>query len=333
MKNLKFIFCVFLLCIITSSSQSAQYLPNQTISIESCMNVLKVLTDQQTNLPQLDDSNTKVHIPHALYPLMIQAKIISYEIHNKNDSYYLLNNGKAFASIFNATKNKCFVIHPDACLNHYGYLWTIVPFVSNISAFAMNLSVEKTHINMSIIGNISHENLSIGSYNLNMQIQTNHQKIVSGQISLQIATSNEAPDETPLHLFDIQSTYLHDVPLTDPPDTRGDTGNFTHIQISGQGERSFSLYWVPTNSPHLIKSGLSFMHIAGTKNLAAGHDLNMKYPDFELTFTSGETIYFNGQYDIMNQSNVSALNVSISPYILIWPKQIYRMNIRFISNP
>jgi hypothetical protein len=177
-----------------------------------------------------------------------------------------------------------------------------------------------------------HGDISIGSFNLNMQIQINHQKIVSGQTNLNIATSNDVPEGTPLSLFEIQSTYLHDVPLREPPNTQGDTGNFTHIEISGQGETFFSHHWIPTKNPHLLKSGLLVMKFSGAENLAVGHDLNDKYPDFEISFSSSETIYFSGQYDIQNQSNVNALNVAIAPYILIWPQKTYRIHSNFITN-
>jgi hypothetical protein len=327
---------MYLLFGVSTQTQSAEYIPDQSIRIESSLNVLQILTGQQTKILTLHDidSNQKVAIPDALYPFMMQSNMITYEVHsNNNNYYYLLNTGKAFASMIAKDGINYFVIHPDACPTHYGFLWAMVPFVSTKYICAINTTIEKTHISLSLFGSINHQNQLIGSFNLSMQIQTNCEKIISGQINLQVATSSEAPEETPLYLFDIQSKYLHDVPLVEPPDTQGDTGNFTHIQISGQANRSFSIYWIPINNPNLVKGGVTFMQITGAKNLACGHDLNMKYPDFELTFTSGETIYFNGQYDIKNQSNIDVYNVSISPYILVNPNRSYRIYSNFISSP
>ena len=330
MKYINSLIIVFFLFVVSMQTQSAEYIPDQLIGIESSLNVLKILTGQQVDLPKPHDidNNQTINIPDALYSLLIQSNLITYEIHKNNTIYYLLNTGKTFASIIAKDETNYFVIHPDACPTHYGFLWAIVPFVSNKSTCAINTTIEKTHLYLSLFGNINHENRSIGSFNLNMQMQTNSEKIISGQINLQIATSSEIPEETPLYLFDIQSQYLHDVPLVEPPDTQGDTGNFAHIQISGP---SYNIYWIPITNPNLVKSGMSFMQIIGSKNFAAGHDQNIKYPDFELTFSSGETIYFNGQYDIENKSNIDVYNLSISPYILVDPNCIYRIDSSFIS--
>lgn len=331
MKIMKHIICVFCLYMVNLSTPNAEYLPNQSIHIESSLNVLKILTNQKPNfLPHNVDTNDRIHIPEALYPLMIQTKMITYEIHKNKDESYLLNSGKTFASLIKTADSINFVIHPDACLTHYGILWSIVPFISNPNTCIMKSTIEKTHILLSFYGNMIHENLSIGSFNLSMQIQTNHQNITDGQIDLQIVTSDEAPDQTPLKIFHIQSQYLYDVPLIDPPDTSGDTGNFTHVMISGH---SFNIYWIPINNPSMNKSGLSFIQMAGAKNLAVGHDLISKYPDVEITFTSAETIYFDGQYDIENKSNINVLNVSLSPYILVRPGHMYRIGVSFLSNP
>jgi hypothetical protein len=316
---------------VNLSTPNAEYLPNQSIHIESSLNALKILTDQVPNaLPYDIDTNANIHIPEALYPLMIQTKMITYEIHKNDDKYYLLNSGKTFASLIKIADRTDFVIHPDACPTHYGFLWSIVPFLSNPNTCIMKSSIEKTHIYLSFFGNIIHENLLIGSFNLSMQIQRNNQNMTDGQIDIQIVTSAAPPDQTHLHLFHIQSQYLYDVPLIDPPDTRGDTGNFSQVMISGP---SFNSYWIPINNPSLNKSGLSFIQVAGAKNLAVGHDLITKYPDVEIRFSSAETIYFDGQYDIKNKSNINARNVAISPYILVEPNQMYRISVSFLSNP
>jgi len=335
MKKLQLIINLLFFCILSTQIQSSQYLPNQAINIESSLNVLNVLTNQQKKIfqPHDIDSNNKIDIPDALYPLMIQANMIEYEIHKNNDIFYLLKRGKSFASIFFTMNRSDLVIHPDACPAHYGFLWTIVPFISNPGFRTMNYTIENTQITISLLGNITHESLSIGSFTLTMQIQINHQNVVDGQINLQVATSNEVSDETIMYLFKIQSTYLNDVPLIEAPETRGDTGNFSHIQISGMGETSFSLFWLPTNNNYFIKKGLEFMHMAGSINLAEDNNDRIVYPDFELSFSSGETIFFMGQYDLMNQSNINSYNVSVSPYILISPKHIYRLSYHFICTP
>jgi len=324
---------IFFLCFFSSPLQCSEYLPNQSITTESCINVLKILTGQQIDVTPLDiNNNSIIHIPEALYPFLIQSNRIQYEIHQNKDTYYFLKNGKSFASITKAMNSNSFVLHPDACPTHYGFLWNLVPFIANKTPCVMVSSIDKLNINISLTGNIFFENLSIGSFNITLHIQTDQHRVVSGQINIQIATSNNAPEDTPLNLFDIQSIYLHNVPLETSPDTVGDTGNFTHVQISGTGEQSFNLHWIPINNPHLVKSGLAFMHIAGTKNLAKNYNLHTKFPDVELTFTSSETIFFKGQYDIQNQSNVKALNVSMTPYIRICSKQVYRIYCSFISS-
>jgi len=330
MKNNQIIVWIFFLCIISTQIQSAEHLYTQAINIESHLNVLKVLTDQQANIIPLNiDSNNHIDIPEALYLLMIQANMIEYEIHKSNDTFFCLKKGKMFASILEFSKNNYFVIHPDAIPTNYGFLWKMIPFITNNDAFGINVTVAQEYISISFFGTIFYEETSIGSFNLTMQVQMNQQNIVSGQMNLQIVTSDNLPGETHLYLFKIQSSYYHNVPLVDPPDTQGDTGNFSYIQIVGQGNNSYNLPWIPVNSPDLIKTGLLFMQIEGTKNLAVGHEMPMKSPNFELSFTSSETIYFMGKYDIKNQSSVNTLNVSISPYIVIGPKQVYRIHSSF----
>jgi hypothetical protein len=332
MRSIQIIINLFFFSIVSTQIQCAEYLPYQAINAESSLNILNVLTGQQTTpfQPHDIDLNNKINIPDALYPLLIQANMIEYETHKNNDMNYLLKNGKSFASI---AERNVIVIHPDACPSHYGFLWAIVPYISNQGFCTMNYTIEKTQITISLFGNLAHENLSIGSFTLTMQIQINHQKIVSGQINFQIATSNDTPNEMPMYLFNIQSTYLQGVQLIDPPETIGDTGNFSHILISGMDENTFSLSWLPTIDNKLIKKGLEYLQISGSKNLAAGHDDHTQYPDLELSFTSSETIYFMGQYDLINQSNINSYNVSISPYILTSPKHFYRLNCNFICNP
>jgi hypothetical protein len=331
MKVIQYIVCAFCLFTINTPIQCEEYLTNKSISIESSLNVLKILTNQQSDFQPFDiDANARINIPDALYPLMIHANMIPYEIHQINGTYYLLNHGKTFAGFIHTAERNDFVLNPDACPAHYGFLWSIIPFVSNTNACVMQSSIEKTLIHLSFFGNMMHENLMIGSFNVSMQIYTNIQSITGAQIDIQIVTSDKVSDQTPIRLFNIQSQYLYDVPLIDPPNTRGDTGNFLYIRITG---RSFDTYWIPKNNPDLNIKGLSFIHMPGAKNLAVGHDHNIKYPDCEFTFTSAETIYFDGQYDITNTSNINALNVSISPYIMVDPGHMYRIGVSFLSNP
>jgi len=332
MKTIQILFCIFL-CIVSKQIQCADDLPYQCINIESPLNVLKILTGQQAYIPPIDiNSNTKIDISEALYLLQIQANRIGYEIHKSNDTYFCLKNGITFSSILENEKNINLAIHPDAIPTHYGFLWAVIPYILNNNACSMYFNIENEQINFSFLGTIFHETQSFGSFNLTMHIQVDQNKNISGTMQFQIVTSNDVPDGIPLYLFNIQSSYFHNVLLIDPPDSMGDTGNFSDIQILGQDENSYNFHWIPSNSPDLIKSGLIFMKILGANNLAFGHDTHIKYPNFEISFTSSETIFFNGQYDLMNQSNLNALNVSIAPYILIDPNHVYGIHCRFFSN-
>jgi len=324
-------FWLWLFIISNGFAQDEQYLPDDSITLKSSLNILKILTDHpetkiHSNAVDID-KNQKYHIAEILYPLLIQGRMITYEIHHYPDRQYVLKYGKSFASIMNSSGNWLFM-HPDAYPLHHGFSWMIAPYILETPTCLMASSIGTNGIELFYNGRINYKNKWVASFNLIITIQINAQQIITGGGNIQLVMGSDLENETRLHLFEIKSTYLHDVPLIKPPDTTGNTGNMSHVLISGRGSSIFNTNWIPIDNPHLIKDGLLFMQIAGTKNLAAGHGVSICYPDFELTF-SGETVHFMGQYNLEKKSDVGADNVSIAPYINVSSGRQYQVAFTF----
>ena len=273
------------------------------INLETTTEGLSILSSQYVYMPDFKfcdiDRNGQLNISDIIYPLTIQAKMITYEIHQKLLWQYLLKTGIPFISIEEKDHHFDIYVHPDGDINHVGFSWIPVPYLSERKKSEMELSIAENGIDLAFWGMINDNNGISFSFNLNVFIRLEEDmRTVYGEGNLQLTIfAPVITEEVPLYLFDLISPNINPVRIS---------GKTAEQQIA------FEDYWIADEEPEKNLPGfLPFLNV-----MLKGNNSNITiYPDFDVTISSQNTpVFFRGIYH-------SDQFFLIQPFVLITPGQ------------
>ncbi|KPA16484.1 conserved hypothetical protein, secreted [Candidatus Magnetomorum sp. HK-1] len=297
-------FLLISLCITPSVACDLNYSSSHHMTTEDSILGLKLLTGhnvQITPLRQWDiDHNDQVHIPEILYPLSIQAKMITYEIQNNGACKYLINAGNFFGFIENQLNGHCVFLFPDGHSDHETFRWKIAPFLSETRQTEVETNITNTDISVSMFGGLYDQNQMKGSFNLNLSFEYDAINLkVSGNGNLQIATyMSNINEPIPLFLFDV--IYL--------------ANQVYYAKIQGVGNNAFVIPWWPEESPNMTSDGATMLQMSiFHKNIEPPTS-----PNLEIILSTFQTpIYFSGINEPVSETSASDEKILIRPFIKI----------------